>query len=733
MSIDKAMYQAPQGLPELQTMEIEIEDPESVKIHAGDIDIEIEKEEKDFDENLAEDMSEGQLMMLSGELLGEFQSDVDSRRDWIQTYVDGLELLGLKIEERSQPWEGACGVYHPVLAEAVIKFQSETIMETFPAAGPVRGEIVGKETPEKKDAMSRVVDDMNHELVDVMTEFRPEHERMLWGVGLSGNGFKKVYVDPGLDRQISMYVPADDLVVPYGASSLEQADRITHVMRKTENELIRLQVDGFYRNVDLGTPNNTFDEIERKIAEKLGFRATTDDRYKILEMHVNLDLEGYEHTDKTGEPTGLALPYVVTIEKSSATILSIRRNWDPDDKTNQKRQHFVHYGYIPGFGFYNFGLIHLIGAFAKSGTSILRQLVDAGSLSNLPGGFKTRGLRVKGDDTPIAPGEFRDVDVPSGSMKDNIMALPYKEPSQTLMTLLNQIVEEGRRFASSGDLKASAKPEVIIPELAHNTGGHSTRDIAFTLDNKRLIISVGSVSNVAEAMSKKTSESLKAWNLSHAPGAAWDDEENRADILHTDPEGKLPLKYYATGVRNAVGIAIQPDTGKLWVSTNERDALGDDLVPDYITHIEEGGFYGWPWYYMGNHEDPRHAGERPDLAGKAIVPDLPVQPHSATLQLTFYPKQQAGVSAFPSDYTGDIFAAFHGSWNRTGRTGSKVIRVHLVDGKVTGSYEDFITGFVVDDGHVWGRPVGVTVAYDGALIVSDDANGTLWRVSTHSK
>ncbi len=304
------------------------------------------------------------------------------------------------------------------------------------------------------------------------------------------------------------------------------------------------------------------------------------------------------------------------------------------------------------------------------------------------------------------------------------------DPKWLYIATLNTVV---RYPYHSGDLKASAKPEVIIPELAHNTGGHSTRDIAFTLDNKRLIISVGSVSNVAEAMSKKTSESLKSWNLSHAPGAAWDDEENRADILHTDPEGKLPLKYYATGVRNAVGIAIQPDTGKLWVSTNERDALGDDLVPDYITHIEEGGFYGWPWYYMGNHEDPRHAGERPDLAGKAIVPDLPVQPHSATLQLTFYPKQQAGVSAFPSDYTGDIFAAFHGSWNRTGRTGSKVIRVHLVDGKVTGSYEDFITGFVVDDGHVWGRPVGVTVAHDGALIVSDDANGTLWRVSTHSK
>ena len=455
MSIDKALYQAPAGLAAIQSepLEIEIVNPEEVSING--VDITPPEVMGDFNENLAELLPESVLLQIGGDLQGEFQTDIDSRKDWIQTYVDGLELLGLKIEERTEPWEGACGVYHPVLAEAVIKFQSETIMETFPASGPVKGEIVGKETPDKKDAMERVVDDMNHQLVDVMQEYRPEHERMLWGVGLSGNGFKKIYVDHSLDRQVSIYIPAEDLVVPYGSSSLESAERITHVMRKTENELKRLQYSGFYRDVELGTPDNTLDEIEKRIAEKLGFRATTDDRFKVLEMHVHLDLPGYEHTDEEGEPTGILLPYVVTIEKTSGAVLSIRRNWREGDKTHQKRQHFVHYGYIPGFGFYHFGLIHLIGAFAKSGTSILRQLVDAGSLANLPGGFKTRGLRVKGDDTPIAPGEFRDVDVPSGTMKDNILPLPYKEPSQTLMALLNQIVDEGRRFASSGDLKAS--------------------------------------------------------------------------------------------------------------------------------------------------------------------------------------------------------------------------------------------------------------------------------------
>jgi hypothetical protein len=328
-------------------------------------------------------------------------------------------------------------------------------METFPAAGPVKTQIIGKETPEKKDAADRVQADMNYQLTDVMQEYRPEHERLLWGLGIAGNAFKKVYYDPSLQRQVAMYVPAEDIVVPYGASSIESAERVTHVMRKTENDLRKLQAAGFYRDIDLGTPDNVLDEVEKKIAEKLGFRATSDDRYKVLEMHVELDLEGFEHEGEDGEPTGIALPYVVTVEKGSGSILAIRRNWNPDDETHKKRQHFVHYGYIPGFGFYCFGLIHLIGAFAKSGTSILRQLVDAGSLSNLPGGFKTRGLRVKGDDTPIAPGEFRDVDVPSGTMKDNIMPLPYKEPSMVLAGLLDKIVDEGRRFASAADLKVA--------------------------------------------------------------------------------------------------------------------------------------------------------------------------------------------------------------------------------------------------------------------------------------
>jgi hypothetical protein len=335
------------------------------------------------------------------------------------------------------------------MTEALVKFQAETMMETFPAAGPVKTVIVGKQTKEKEDAAERVKDDMNYQLTDMMPEYRPEHERMLWGLGLSGNSFKKVYYDPNLERQVSMYVPAEDIVVPYGASNLETAERVTHVMRKTKNELHRLQVAGFYRDVDLGEPYLDIDEAEKKIAEKLGFNPTEDDRYKVLEMHVNLDLENGDSED------GIALPYVITIEKGTGTILAIRRNWNPDDKLKAKRQHFVHYGYIPGFGFYCFGLIHLIGAFAKSGTMILRQLVDAGTLSNLPGGLKSRGLRIKGDDTPIAPGEWRDVDVPSGAVRDNILPLPYKEPSQVLNQLMNQIIEEGRRFASAADMKVS--------------------------------------------------------------------------------------------------------------------------------------------------------------------------------------------------------------------------------------------------------------------------------------
>jgi hypothetical protein len=465
MAIDKSIAQAPKGILDMLALEddtpdleIEIEDPESVTINMDGLEIELEKapeSDEDFSANLAEYMSQGELTELAGDLVGDFDADIGSRKDWIQTYVDGLELLGLKIEERTEPWPGACGVYHPLLAEALVKFQSETMMETFPAQGPVKTQIIGKETVEKKEAAERVKEDMNYQLTDVMNEYRPEHERLLWGLGLAGNAFKKVYYDPGLERQVAMYVPAEDIVVPYGASSIESAERVTHVMRKTENDLRRLQLAGFYCDVDLGEPDNVLDEVEKKIAEKLGFRATTDNRYKVLEMHVDLDLPGYEHKGEDGKPTGMALPYVVTIEKGSNTVLAIRRNWEPDDETYKKRQHFVHYGYVPGFGFYCFGLIHLIGAFAKSGTSILRQLVDAGSLSNLPGGFKTRGLRVKGDDTPIAPGEFRDVDVPSGTMKDNIMPLPYKEPSLVLAGLLDKVVDEGRRFASAGDIKVS--------------------------------------------------------------------------------------------------------------------------------------------------------------------------------------------------------------------------------------------------------------------------------------
>jgi len=456
-NIDKSLAQAPQGLEELAMgqpdLSIEIENPESVTLDDGSMEITIvpgkDVAGDEFNANLADDMDEGQLTELSGDLMGEYDADINSRKDWLTTYVDGLELLGLKVEDRTEPWPGACNVYHPLMTEALVKFQAETMMETFPAAGPVKTVIVGKQTKEKEDAAERVKDDMNYQLTDMMPEYRPEHERMLWGLGLSGNSFKKVYYDPNIERQVSMYVPAEDIVVPYGASNLETAERVTHVMRKTKNELHRLQVAGFYRDVDLGEPYLDIDEAEKKIAEKLGFNPTEDDRYKILEMHVNLDLENGDSED------GIALPYVITIEKGTGTILAIRRNWNPDDKLKAKRQHFVHYGYIPGFGFYCFGLIHLIGAFAKSGTMILRQLVDAGTLANLPGGLKSRGLRIKGDDTPIAPGEWRDVDVPSGAVRDNILPLPYKEPSQVLNQLMNQIIEEGRRFASAADMKVS--------------------------------------------------------------------------------------------------------------------------------------------------------------------------------------------------------------------------------------------------------------------------------------
>jgi hypothetical protein len=459
--VDKGLYAAPMGLEEMaeneEAIEIEIEDPESVTITVGDMELTIDPnamDDDEFSENLAEELSASYMEELASDLLDDFSNDINSRKDWLETYVDGLELLGLKIEERSEPWEGACAVYHPLLSEALVKFQAETMMETFPAAGPVKTSIIGKETPECLEAAARVQENMNYQLMDCMPEYRPEHERMLWGLGLAGNAFKKVYYDPALERQVSLFVPAEDMVVPYGASNLETAERITHVMRKTKQEIHNLQQMGFYRDIDLGDADYDLDEVEKKIAEQMGFDATNDDRYKILEMNVNLDLEGYEDEDD-GEKTGIALPYIVTIDKGTSEILSIRRNWNQFDEKRKRREHFVHYGYIPGFGFYCFGLIHLIGGFSKSGTMLLRQLVDAGTLSNLPGGFKARGLRIKGDDTPIGPGEWRDVDAPSGTIRDNLMPLPYKEPSQVLALLMDKIIEEGRRFASAADMKVS--------------------------------------------------------------------------------------------------------------------------------------------------------------------------------------------------------------------------------------------------------------------------------------
>lgn len=457
-SIDKSLYAAPLGMPTGPDIEIEIEDPEAVHIGIDGLEIDLEPKEptsEDFDANLADFIDDGVLSTISSDLLDDFEKDQGDRKDWVQTYVDGLKLLGLKYEERTEPWQGACGVFHPMLTESVVRFQAEGIMETFPASGPVKTQMIGKETHEKEEASVRVQQDMNYQLTEVMTEYRPEHEKLLWSLPITGSAFKKVYFDPSKGRQVAVFIPAEDIVVPYGASSIEDSERVTHVMRKTKNEVLKLQEAGFYRDVELGDPSYELDDIEKQKAEEQGMSAIQDDRFRILEMHVNLDIKGFEHTNEDGEETGIALPYVVTIEKGTGEILAIRRNWYEDDILHIKRQHFVHYQYIPGFGFYGYGLIHLIGGYAKSATMLIRQLVDAGTLSNLPGGLKSRGLRIKGDDTPIQPGEFRDVDVPSGSIRDNILPLPYKEPSQVLFALFQNIVEEGRSFASSGDMNVS--------------------------------------------------------------------------------------------------------------------------------------------------------------------------------------------------------------------------------------------------------------------------------------
>jgi hypothetical protein len=463
MAVEKGLYQAPMGIAqEIEDvmgepdLEIEIEDPESVSIKAGGLEIEIlpPGEGEDFYENIAEEMDENTLQSLGMELLDDIQRDRDSRKDWETAYKEGLTLLGLKYEERTEPWNGACGVFHPMITEAVVRFQSETIMETFPAQGPVKTKIIGKDTREKEEAARRVKDDMNYELTERMPEFRSEHERMLWSLPATGSAFKKVYYDPNMQRQVSLFVPAEDIIISYGASSIEMAERISHRMFKTKNEIRKLQVAGFYRDVELGEPTKTTDEIQERKNKETGFNSLNDDRFELFECHINLDLEGYEDKED-GKETGIEIPYVVTVIGGTGEILAVRRNYHENDPTKARRDHFVHYVYIPGFGVYGFGLFHLIGGFARSATSIMRQLVDAGTLSNLPGGLKSRGLRIKGDDTPIAPGEFRDVDVGSGAIRDNILPLPYKEPSQTLYNLLGTIVEEGRRFAATADMKIS--------------------------------------------------------------------------------------------------------------------------------------------------------------------------------------------------------------------------------------------------------------------------------------
>ena len=463
-SFDKSLYQAPEGLDALganeEPLEIEIEDPESVHIKAGDMEIELMPKdstqgEEEFDDNLAEYISDSRLQTVAGDLEYDIDQDRSSRKDWEKAYTEGLKLLGLHMEERTEPWDGACGVFHPMITEAVVRFQAEMITETFPAQGPVLSKIIGKETPETREIATNVQDDMNHELTDVMKEYRPEHERMLWSLPATGSAFKKVYFDPNLGRQVSVFVPAEDIILPYGATDMDTCHRITHVMRKTKNDILKLQAAGFYLDVELPDPPRHRDDIKQAKDHETGFSDLNDDRYTLYECHVDLDLDGFQDVDEDGTETGIAHPYVVTLIRGTNTILSIRRNWKEGDALKLKRQHFVHYQYIPGFGAYGFGLFHLIGGFAKSATSIMRQLVDAGTLSNLPGGLKSRGLRIKGDDTPIAPGEFRDVDVASGNIRDSILPLPYKEPSNVLFQLLGQIVDEGRRFAATADMNVS--------------------------------------------------------------------------------------------------------------------------------------------------------------------------------------------------------------------------------------------------------------------------------------
>jgi hypothetical protein len=461
MAIEKPMVPSDVEIeenPSEEELTVEIVNPDSISMETEDGGIVIDFEGSlaedlmgpDHDSNLAEFIEESELESMASELVSDFESDRESRSDWARAYVKGLDLLGMKIEDRQQPWAGASGVFHPVLTESVVRFQAQAMGELFPASGPVKSKIMGKMTPEKADQADRVQNEMNYLLTEEMTEYRDELEQMLFKLPLAGSAFKKVYYDPLMDRPCAVFVPSEEFVVSYGATDLMTCPRYTHVMKKSENEIRELQVAGFYRDVELPAPSPDFSDIQEKYDELDGESAVIedDDRHTILEMHVTINMP-----DEFDDPDGIARPYVVTIDKSSREILSIRKNWYEDDQRKKKRLHFVHYRYLPGLGFYGTGLIHLIGGLAKSATSILRQLVDAGTLSNLPAGLKARGLRIKGDDTPLMPGEFRDVDVPGGAIRDSITFIPYKEPSSVLYSLLGNIVEEGRRIGSVADIQ----------------------------------------------------------------------------------------------------------------------------------------------------------------------------------------------------------------------------------------------------------------------------------------
>ena len=582
--------------PQEQGLSIAIENPDSVAIETEDggmiIDFDPNAKEigdVEFDSNLAEHIEDDVLQELGSKLVGDYTGDKDSRSDWEETYTKGLDQLGLKIEERTTPWAGACGVFHPMLSEAVIRFQSQSITEMFPAAGPVRTKIVGKITEEKEKQSQRVEDYLNYLLTHEMSEYRTETEKMLFSLPLAGSAFRKVYFDPNLDRPSSIFVPAEDVVVNYGASDLETCERATHVMRKSSNTIRKMQFNGFYKDIDIPDGSQKNSDITKKYNEITGESNTYnyDQNHTILEMQVDLDLEGFEDTDENGEETGIAIPYVVTIDFPSGIILSIRRNYYEDDAKKIRRMHFVHYQYLPGLGFYGFGLIHMVGGLAKSATSILRQLVDAGTLSNLPGGLKARGLRIKGDDTPIMPGEFRDVDVPGGAIRDNITFLPYKEPSSTLFALLGNIVEEGRRFASMSDMKVS--------DMSNNAPVGTTLALlernqkVMSAVQSRLHASMRKEFDILVGIVKDFTDPSYPYETDEGEDIKAEDFDNRVDVLPVSDPNAATMAQRIMQYQAAMQLAQSaPDMYNLpELHRQMLNVLGIEDVEDIIPDIDD--------------------------------------------------------------------------------------------------------------------------------------------------